>query len=255
MDLRERCGEATTRHPWEVARLRALGRILGEKTTSAAQVLDVGCGDLFLARELFRQSEATVVGVEPEGVSLPPGSSPMEIVKGLEEVSDRRFDLVLMLDVLEHVEDDEALLLDVTRLMADAGALLITVPAFPILFSAHDRWLRHYRRYRLGQLRQVVHRCGLREISSGYLFSSLLPLRALSRLGQQLFPRHAAPVRGVGGWTAGPLTTRLLTAFLDRDNLLNDWLRGRGIAVPGLSAWALCNKPSSSSPATTKQGD
>src|SRR6185312_16486006 len=63
----------------------------------------------------------------------------------------QRFDLVVMLDVLEHLEDDHAGLAAVLTRLAPGGFFLATVPAFPMLWSSHDVSHHHFRRYSRGQ--------------------------------------------------------------------------------------------------------
>ena len=57
---------------------------------------------------------------------------------------------------------------------------MVTVPAFQALFSEHDRFLKHQRRYSLSGLRDVVAKSGLAAVADGHLFGSLLPARAVA---------------------------------------------------------------------------
>ena len=85
------------------------------------------------------------------------------------------FDVVLALDVVEHVEHDARFLDDlVVPRIAPGGALLVSVPAHPSLYSRHDAALGHYRRYRPADISTLV---GARVdvVAEGPLFASLLP--------------------------------------------------------------------------------
>lgn len=84
--------------------------------------------------------------------------------------------LLLMIDVLEHVPDDLKLLKEYTD-RAEVGAIIvISVPAFMALWSNHDVYLEHFRRYKLKQLQILVHNAGLEELHSSYIFGSIFPL-------------------------------------------------------------------------------
>jgi SAM-dependent methyltransferase len=99
------------------------------------------------------------------------------------------FDLVTMLDVVEHVEDDMGLLRAALPLLGPRGRLLIAVPAFPSLWSAHDEMLHHKRRYTRTLLRRVVTEAGfvIDHISffNTFLFPAALVRRTVSRLAGQ----------------------------------------------------------------------
>lgn len=96
---------------------------------------------------------------------------------------DRQYDVILMMDVLEHVDDDISLLNDTVEHIEHGGYLFVTVPALPFLESAHDRFLGHYRRYTLSSLRQLIEKCpALKLINAHYYFASLLPVAIPWRL-------------------------------------------------------------------------
>jgi SAM-dependent methyltransferase len=90
------------------------------------------------------------------------------------------FELITMLDVVEHVADDLELLRAAVPLLAPRGRLLITVPAFPSLWSAHDEMLHHQRRYTRSTLRRVVAEAGF-AIDHLSFFNTLLFPVALAR--------------------------------------------------------------------------
>ena len=66
------------------------------------------------------------------------------------------FDLILIADVIEHVEDDMAILQYLSELLNKNGQILITVPAFDFLFSNKDKVLRHYRRYNKKNIKKII---------------------------------------------------------------------------------------------------
>jgi 2-polyprenyl-3-methyl-5-hydroxy-6-metoxy-1,4-benzoquinol methylase len=247
MDLSETRAGGAARHPWEVARAEAIIRVLGRTRKSFATVLDYGCGDGFSGREVQRAFGASALaGID---VHLPEASCGLQHVDGKTveltrdeaTLGERRFELVLLCDVIEHVHDAEPFLRGIIeRRVAPGGLLLLTVPAFQILFSSHDRALRHYRRYSLRQLRETVSNVELDVVESGYLFASLLAARGLGKLGELVRKPTADAEFGVGGWQRGPLLTRWVTRALSLDNSVLLGARRMGLTLPGLSAWALC---------------
>lgn len=238
MDATKR-DDRPTRHPWERARAGALAALLGNTLHEGVKVLGVGCGD-YLCRTVFgglEHKEVAAVEIEPPearleerepepGISyrreLPPGRN--------------RYDLALILDVLERVEDDRGYLKRVVRQhVAARGRVLVAVPAFQALYSGHDWFRGHYRRYRLRQVEQLAWSAGLVVVSSGYLFGSLLIPRFLS---SRLY--HWGRVRDPGPWRGGRLSASLLGRLLEWDNTVMIALARAGILLPGATAWALC---------------
>lgn len=249
MDLIERqVADQVRRHPWEIARadfylgvLRRFGVL-----RDTVRCLDAGAGDAWFAGRLR--------GVLPESCELvcwdpnytPEDLAPSDAGDDIVRTAERppgRFDGILLLDVIEHVEDDRGFLDElVEHSLADGGWVLVGVPAYQALFSAHDRALRHHRRYSPRQLRAVLAGAGLRPVASGGLFHGLLPLRAvqvvLERRG-----RRAVSGDGVGDWHGSPRRTRALASLLRLEGRLSLGLASRRLGVvPGLSTWALCRQ-------------
>jgi hypothetical protein len=88
----------------------------------------------------------------------------------------------LFIDVLEHVNEDAELLKHYVDEASMEAIFVISVPAFSFLWSKHDDFLEHKRRYTRKELEKVAALAGLSVISSGYLFSSVFPLVYLVRL-------------------------------------------------------------------------
>jgi hypothetical protein len=85
-------------------------------------------------------------------------------------------DTLLFIDVLEHVEDDALLLKEYLNKSTEDALFVISVPAFQSLWSNHDIYLEHFRRYRIQDLRNLLLKVGLVEIHSTYIFGSLFPV-------------------------------------------------------------------------------
>jgi SAM-dependent methyltransferase len=248
MDLLE-TSNAETRHPWELSRARAVGRIARRYARgSVGKILDWGCGDAFTGRFLLDHLGAeNLVGVDPnlteeQRARFSEGDSRIALIRREEDIPNHAFDLVLCCDVIEHVGDDEGLLSTLRRnFLSTSGRLVVTVPAFQALFSAHDVALKHHRRYSLGALEHVLRNSGFEVLGSGYLFGSLLPIRAAKKLLER---RSQEPPTdesiGLGHWRGGPVVTRATEALLATDNALLLSFAALGLKLPGLSVWAAC---------------
>ena len=239
------------RHPWELARLWVLRQLIARRVRIDARstVVDIGCGDAFVIGELARLfPEAQFCGIDaaftPETAAareraLPPN---VRLYQTLDAVPGGAAALILLMDVLEHIQDDGAFLANVLRrpLVGPETQFIVTVPAYQSLFSAHDVFLKHFRRYTNRQLRARLEQAGLRVLDIGYFFASLLPLRILTVIKERFSPAAAAEATGLSEYGGGGVTTALLSALLKADAFGGLLLRRIGISVPGLSNYAIC---------------
>ncbi len=254
MDLRETPRRHFARHPWEAARAAFFRRLVDPTLMTSpdtaapapgpVRALDVGAGDAWLAAELLP--------------TLPPGSTvtcwdtgyarrapPAPQGQGFHFTAEQPagpFDLVLMLDVAEHVEDDVGFLATIARsLLAPGGTLVFSVPAWPLLFSAHDAALLHHRRYTPARARALLTGAGLRIERSGGLFHSLLLPRALAALRDRVTGRSVnapAPLE----WRGPAPLRRVIELALRADTELSWRAATAAFDLPGLSWWARCRR-------------
>ena len=234
------------RHPWEIARGRFFGDCLmgALEKNQATTLLDVGSGDGFMADRLgLRASEVKITcwDINYDTQLLEQMGEAYPSIQFTNQRPTDIYEMLMLLDVLEHVEDDLLFLTElVHNNLAEGGQALICVPAWPFLFSEHDAYLKHFRRYTPKMARTLVEASGLKILKSGGLFHSLLLPRALGVAKEKIF--GATPPQGLSGWKAGPLTTGLIQGALSGDNWLSKGLGNMGLSLPGLSWWALCQK-------------
>ncbi len=149
---------------------------------SPRSILDIGAGSGFFARALLRQGAERATCVDP---NYPEDRDETEAGRPLlfrREIQESDADLLLLMDVLEHVDDDAGLLRSYTRIARPGATVLITVPAFQWLWSGHDVFLDHRRRYALGRLEEVARSAGVTVERSAYFFGGVFPLAAALRL-------------------------------------------------------------------------
>src|SRR4051812_37985562 len=84
--------------------------------------------------------------------------------------------LVTMLDVLEHVKNENDILQKIRRTLSADGYVLVTVPAYQFLWSEHDVALHHFRRYTVSRLRDVLKENGFHLVRSSYIITFSFPL-------------------------------------------------------------------------------
>jgi SAM-dependent methyltransferase len=247
MDLSER-GTATSRHPWEIERFRAYRRILADHgALGARRVLDVGAGDGWFSQSLLADlpDVEQVVCWDINYNELELTTDDPRLVRTAEPPKPG-FDLVLMLDVLEHIaEPADFIRHDLRPLTGKGTAALIAVPAHPHLFGDHDRALGHHRRYTPERLIAEVAPW-LDVVDHGPLFPTLVAPRAASVAVDWLRMHYKAirhgddaptAAHGVGDWHHGPAVTRTMRAVLAADAAATRRFARAGRHLTGLSHW------------------
>jgi SAM-dependent methyltransferase len=185
-------------HWWFAGRRAICERMLDRmKLPRDALILEAGCGTggnfPMLARRgrLYAMDEdesALAFAASRRLAKVARGSLPHELPFARE-----CFDLVVMTDVLEHLEDDRASLCAVRASLRPRGWLLITVPALSWLWSEHDATHHHRRRYRAIELRGVLAETDFAIDYLGYYNFFLFPAIAGARLVQRLRTNGLSP--------------------------------------------------------------
>ncbi|HEY1613544.1 MAG TPA: class I SAM-dependent methyltransferase [Rhizomicrobium sp.] len=206
MDIKEEAilGDTLEDHWYYRAKRLAMDTML--EGVTANTVLDVGAGSSIFSKHLLDKGVSSAICVDA-AYAVPDRSDVFhgKPIRYLREVKDGNADLVLLMDVLEHVDDDVELIRTSLKGATSGAYVLITVPAFQALFSAHDRFLEHKRRYTVHSLEDAVAAAGLEILSTRYFFGFVLPIAAMLRVLQRDAPAKSSLA------AHSPLVNALLT--------------------------------------------
>ncbi len=184
----DRMAEHDSTHWWYRARRDVLASVIARqvKLPKGARVLEIGCGTGHNLPMLSRFGTVDAVEIDNAARAVaetrlgrPISAASLPELAG---VPDGRYDLVALLDVLEHVEDDVAALSSIARRLTPDGALLLTVPQYPWMWSGHDVANHHHRRYVRATLKDAAKRAGLKFDLLSSFNSLLFPFAAAQRL-------------------------------------------------------------------------
>lgn len=188
------------RHWWWRARERVILDALRVHRPASGwrDVLDVGCGDGLFFDTLARLEGVRLVeGVEPARALVSPDGPHLDrihVVPFDESFAPgRRYSLVLMLDVLEHLPDPAAAMRHALSLLAPDGVFLATVPAFMGLWTRHDDLNHHYTRYDRRSFRALAGEAGLRIDEMRYFFRWTAAAKIATRIAEAVIRGEPKP--------------------------------------------------------------
>jgi SAM-dependent methyltransferase len=219
---------ATGDHFWIRRRFEVLRRIANSLIRSSRHAAEIGCGNGLLQRDIEDYYGMSVAGFELNEVALQRNVSRLSPLYCY-NIHQRnpefraRFDLLLLFDVLEHIEDESRFLQSVKFHLAESGTLVINVPAHQFFFSDYDRAAGHVRRYSVGQLAKVAELNGFKARAFTYWGLPLVPLLLL---------RKAMSMQrsdGKSGFDARGPSMNTLLSFLARCEPLPQRLLGTSV--------------------------
>ncbi|MEQ8392859.1 MAG: class I SAM-dependent methyltransferase [Thalassospira sp.] len=127
-------------------------RLIAQYAPRHGAILDFGAGSGTYAHDVPREGR-TILCVEPDAtlrnILVQKDLNPLETI---DDVASDSVDFAYSFNVLEHIENDLQALKDLIRVMKSGGRCLIYVPAMPILYSAMDKKVCHFRRYTRSEL-------------------------------------------------------------------------------------------------------
>jgi len=156
-------------------------------------LLDLGCGTGGNAALLKEFGEIIGADSSPTALKIAQKADFSKLIAIHNEArlpfENNTFDCVTLLDVLEHIENDDDAISECRRVLKPGGSLILTVPAYQWLFSGHDEALNHKRRYLMKNLTKQISGAGFRIYFKSYAITFLFPIMALYRFIERIFKR------------------------------------------------------------------
>jgi SAM-dependent methyltransferase len=188
----DRMAEHDSTHWWYVARRDILAAYIARhvKPPKGARILEIGCGTGHNLPMLGAFGEVDAIEIDPAAAAIasqrlgkPVGSSPLPELTG---VAEGQYDLIAVLDVIEHIDDDVAALRAMAKRLKPGGKILIAVPAHQWMWSAHDVVNHHKRRYSKATLTDALRKAGLGWSQLRWFNSLLFPAAIAARVAGKL---------------------------------------------------------------------
>lgn len=236
MDFRDREAGGNPNFFWFKGKQELIS-ILLEKTAmrKPCLILDVGAGTGNDLQTITSFGETYVVDADPRALALIDKNLVREKLVARADLlpyKNEMFDLAVAFDVLEHIDNDTAAIQEIRRVLKTGGFLIFTVPAFGFLFSAHDRALKHFRRYTKNNLRQKL--AGFSEVELSYWLALLFAPIAIKKLLERKRPEAQTH-----SFKLNPWLNNIFSAVMRFEN----WLIAKGLRLPaGITLYGIYKK-------------
>ena len=211
------------RHTIDIAsRKDALGQVRQFLPSQRSVILEIGCSSGYFIRELVASfPEAVVMGADVVRQPLDRLAQEMPGIPLFRfdllrcPLPRQSIDVIVMLNVLEHIDHDLGALQKVFDLLKPGGILVIEVPASPMLYGAYDIQLRHFRRYAAGEFFAKLKKAGFSIYRKSHLGFVLFPAFAIVKLWDKFFSsqQHKPVVSQQAGSTSHNPLVRWAFAF------------------------------------------
>lgn len=248
MDLKEKTQNAN-RHPWELSRTKNMLEMFSKYMPPKEHmyIADIGAGDMYFDIQLLeslcnRKISCTIFAVDRGYDEQVSEREEIILMKDIQELEKDSMDCILLMDVLEHIEEDYEFLGLVSEKLKKNGIIILTVPAFQSLFSEHDTFLLHYRRYEYSQIRDLLAANHFEILKCHYFYTSLFVARWLQLRFAK--PKGNDEHTGIGKWKYNKrhMITQFIELILNIDFFINKILDRLGVKLSGLSLLAVARK-------------
>jgi SAM-dependent methyltransferase len=184
-------------------------------------ILNVGCGTGEDLGIISKYGKTIAIDISKETLSKVAHTDTIQLIRGDAENLPFRedvFDIVLMQDVIEHLENDEKSIQQVFTVMNGGGHLIISVPAIPFLFSGHDVGLGHLRRYTKKTFLNLVNdRFIVKRFTywNTFLFPPIMVFRLMKKI---VYIRRTNKTSDI--WKLHPFLNKIFSSVLRLENTL-----------------------------------
>lgn len=243
MDLLEVNRLNKNRHPWELSRRNSILSLL-DLDNHDLKYADIGSGDMFFVESLKPYTSNSIYAVDINyDIEKNHADKKLTISRDIQSINEHEIDCIFLMDILEHIGNEKTLLEPLKAKMNNNCKIIISVPAHQFLFSKHDVFVKHFRRYSRSSLVLMLESNGYNVNECFYFYASLFIVRVFEKILSILFGNEKETTPQISNWpyASKNIVTKILTYILNLDFIACRYLNRVGIRVPGLSLCAICH--------------
>jgi ubiquinone/menaquinone biosynthesis C-methylase UbiE len=219
-------------HWWFRVREKILLNRLKTYLKPNSAILNIGAATARSSEALSALGKVVSLEYDADCVAFVKEKTGLELIEGsvLElPFSDQSFEVVCAFDVIEHVDDDSKAVCEMLRVCKKGGLVMLSVPAYQMLWSAHDEINQHYRRYTLQSLCKLFENQEAKILYKSYFNTLLFPAIALVRM---LSKRKNEKISDFEQYKTSGLSGKILFAIFSLELILLKFMRfGFGVSA------------------------
>ncbi|HLD26536.1 MAG TPA: class I SAM-dependent methyltransferase [Patescibacteria group bacterium] len=189
-------------HWWHVAKkeliVSIIKNIIESNSYTHPKILEIGAGTGTMLKNFITIAEVTALDISKQALHYCKTKGIRNLIHAdLETYQDFKhnyYDIIICCDLLEHIQNDEKALKKINSMLKKKGTCILHVPANQKLYSYWDKFLGHYRRYEIKQLKNKLEHCGFRVNFISYRVSFLFPFAFLFRKYKNLFQKNSSKI-------------------------------------------------------------
>lgn len=164
-DVYKRHIENFQKHWWFESRKNIIEKTLHKNIKKKIIILDYGSGSGVNIKMLSKFGKVNIFEPHKQTAKYLKKKYNSKKFKILKKISNRKYDLIVLADVLEHIKKDKKKIIELSRKLKKNGKILITVPAYQVLFTKKDIILGHYRRYTIHEIKNIFKEFRIKKLS------------------------------------------------------------------------------------------
>lgn len=217
------------KNAWFIRRKEFIFQLLKDERKTA-KIIEIGCGSGYILDYLQKKGFKKLRGVDSSEYFLKYYKNIKKSIK----IPNEKYDIVLLLDVIEHVKEEKTILNKINKILNSGGKLIISVPAYMFLWSHHDELNNHYRRYTSKSLKKILLKTGFKIEKITYWNTIMMPGILLFKKLEKISKKQVSNIESFPVWFNG-----IYKMILGIENVI---LR-LGINLPfGMSIFAITKK-------------
>lgn len=211
---------ADEKHFWMQWRLKSILKQSKFLVEEGSKLLEIGCGNGIVVNQLEQELNYIIDGCDLNLYALEK-SKPSKGIKMLYNIFDLKQELLnkydggILLDVLEHIDDDVEFLKTSSRYVKRNGIIIINTPALQSLYSNYDKEVGHVRRYNKESMYKLITNAGLEPLAISYWGITLLPIAILRKF---LIANQKSEIIKSGFKPAGKIQDSILRGLMKIEN-------------------------------------
>lgn len=197
------------------------------------RIFEIGCGTGTFLKQITNNFKCIALGCELDAIENIRKDDAFSVIHY--DIFDSRpelsesFDVVFLMDVIEHIDDEKAFIMQSSGFLKPGGLLVINVPALQFLYSKYDNVVGHLRRYNKKRLNKLLETCGFEIVKNEYWGATLIPVAFIRKIYITFIRKENVIEKGFA--PPGKLSEKILKFLMRADFICKRHFTGTSLMV------------------------